>query len=290
MSHPHAEAFFDPRTSTYSYVVHGANSNACAIIDPVLDYNPSAAKTYTESAQKLLDYISTHQLHVEWILETHAHADHLSAAAWLQAQVGGKIGIGAAISQVQDRFKQLYHLDHTQPTDGKPFDVLFDDNDEFTIGDLQVNVLHVPGHTPADIAYEVKNLGIFVGDTLFAPDVGSARCDFPGGNAQQLYQSAKRLLAYPDDTVLFLCHDYPPAEREPQATCTVGEQKQHNIHLRDDITEAEFIAMRQARDATLGLPQLMLPALQVNIQAGHLPQPEANNTRYLKIPLNLFDQ
>lgn len=289
MSLPHAQAFFDPQTSTYSYVVHQLGSSPCAIIDPVLDYDPAAAQTSTRSAQALLDYMQDHQLTLQWILETHAHADHLSAAAWLQDQAGGQIAIGAPITQVQSTFKQIYHLSEQQPTDGTPFDVLWHDGDQFQIGNMEVTVLHVPGHTPADMAYHIKDLGIFVGDTLFLPDVGTARCDFPGGCAAQLYESMQRLLSFPDDTVLFMCHDYPPAGRAPEYSCTVAAQKAHNIHLKNQTTQAEFIQLRQQRDATLGLPKLMLPALQVNIQAGHLPTPEANQHQYLKIPLNYFN-
>lgn len=288
MSLPHAQAFFDPQTATYSYVVHQLGSPLCAIIDPVLDYDPAAAQTSSQSAQALIDYIHEHDLTLQWILETHAHADHLSAAAWLQAQAGGQIAIGAAITQVQSTFKKIYHLGVQQATDGTPFDVLWHDGDQFHIGNLEVSVLHVPGHTPADIAYHIKGLGIFVGDTLFLPDVGTARCDFPGGCAAQLYESTQRLLCFPDDTLLFMCHDYPPAGRAHQYSCTVADQKAHNIHLKTPITQAEFIQLRQQRDATLGLPKLMLPALQVNIQAGHLPAPEANQQQYLKIPLNYF--
>lgn len=288
MSLPHAQAFFDAETSTYSYVVHQLGHPACAIIDPVLDYDPASARTNTRSAQALLDYMDEHQLKLEWILETHAHADHLSAAAWLQEQAGGKIAIGAAITQVQSSFKHIYHLGEQQKTDGTPFDVLWHDGDQFHIGNLKVTVLHVPGHTPADLAYHIQGLGIFVGDTLFLPDVGTARCDFPGGCAAQLYQSMQRLLSFPDETILFMCHDYPPVDRPPQYSCTVAEQKSSNIHLKNQTSEAEFIKLRQQRDATLGLPRLMLPSLQVNIQAGHLPPAESNQQRYLKIPLNFF--
>lgn len=288
MTTPHVEAFFDSQTSTYSYVVHSTNNKQCAIIDSVLDYDPYSAKTSTSSAQKLVDYIQSHQLELQWIIETHAHADHLSASAWLQKKLGGKTAIGAPISLVQQTFKDIYHLGPELQTNGEPFDVLLEANSSFYIGDLLVDVLHVPGHTPADMAYHVHNLGIFVGDTLFLPDVGSARCDFPGGDAEQLYDSVQKLLSYPDDTLLFMCHDYPPATRSAQYSCTVLDQKKHNIHLRTGISKAEFVKMRSERDKTLGLPKLMLPALQVNIQAGQLPTAEADSHRYLKIPLNRF--
>lgn len=288
MKTTHTEAFFDPQTSTYSYVVHAKGSPQCAIIDPVLDYELYSAKTSTESAQALIDYIQKNKLELQWIIETHAHADHMSSGAWIQQQLGGKIAIGAPISIVQSTFKAIYHLDDSVKTNGEPFDVLFNAGDTFKIGELDVDVLHVPGHTPADMAYHVHDVGIFVGDTLFLPDVGSARCDFPGGNAEQLYDSAQKLLSFPDNTLLFMCHDYPPANREAQYSCTVAEQKQHNIHLRNGISKAEFVQMRTARDATLDLPKLILPSLQINIQAGKLPAAEADGNRYLKIPLNRF--
>lgn len=284
----YAEPFFDPNTSTYSYVVHAAGNKHCAIIDPVLDYEPQSAATSTESAQQIVDYIKSHGLKLQWIIDTHAHADHMSAAAWLQSQLGGQIAIGAPITTVQSTFKNIYNLDSSIKTNGEQFDVLFHAGDQFSIGDMKVDVLHVPGHTPADMAYHIHDLGIFVGDTIFLPDVGSARCDFPGGNAEQLYDSAKKLLSFPDDTVLFMCHDYPPTNREPQYSCTVAEQKEHNIHLRTGISKAEFVAMRTKRDATLALPRLILPSLQINIQAGHLPPAEDDGNRYLKIPLNRF--
>lgn len=285
---PHAEAFFDPTTSTYSYVVHMQGNPQCAIIDPVLDYEPSSAKTTTESAQKLVDYIKQQQLELQWIIETHAHADHLSAGAWLQQQLGGLIAIGTPITQVQNTFKAIYHFDDELKTNGEPFDRLFNAGDQFLIGALKVDVLHVPGHTPADMAYHVHDLGIFIGDTLFLPDVGSARCDFPGGDANQLYDSVQKILSFPEQTVLFVCHDYPPSARASEYCCTVADQKKYNIHLRDGISKADFVKMRNERDKTLGLPKLMLPALQVNIQAGRLPKAEANQQRYLKIPLNQF--
>lgn len=288
MSTPYAEAFFDPQTSTYSYVVHTLGNPQCAVIDPVLDYEPNSATTSTASAQKILDYISKNQLKLQWIIETHAHADHLSAAAWIQQQIGGKIAIGAPITRVQDTFKTIYNLGEHVKTNGEPFDMLFHAGEQFKIGEALVDVLHVPGHTPADMAYHVHGLGIFVGDTLFLPDVGSARCDFPGGNAEQLYDSAQKLLSFPEDTVLFMCHDYPPAGREEQYSCTVAEQRQHNIHLRDGISKAEFVHLRTERDATLALPQLILPSLQVNIQAGKLPPAEEDGHQYLKLPLNRF--
>ena len=282
---PQVNAFFDPATSTVSYVVFDVAGGHAAIIDPVLDYDPKSGRTRTHSAQQLLDFIRQQELTIDWILETHAHADHLSAAAWLRAQTGGKTAIGSHISQVQTIFKQIFHLEAEFAVDGSQFDHLLADGETFRIGQLEAQALFVPGHTPADMAYKIGDC-IFVGDTLFMPDVGSARCDFPGGNAHVLYQSVQRLLSFPPQTRLFMCHDYPPSARQPQWQTTVAEQKQHNLHLRDGISEEAFVALRQARDAELEMPVLILPAVQINIRAGQLPPPEANGTRYLKIPLD----
>lgn len=288
MPNPNLKVFFDTDTATFSYVVHRADSPLCAVIDPVLDYDAPSGRTSTGGAQAIVDYIQAHELQLQWILETHAHADHLSAAAWLKGQLGGQIAIGAPIKHVQETFKKIYNLSD-RPTIDEAFDVLLAPDQQFQIGNMNVRVLHVPGHTPADMAYHVLDLGVFVGDTLFMPDAGTARCDFPGGNAKQLYRSIKQLLSLPDQTALFYCHDYPPASRtEVQHTCTVLEQRQHNIHVRDGISESEFVAMREKRDATLALPRLILPALQVNIRAGQLPKAEENGRQYLKIPLNYF--
>lgn len=280
--------FFDPYTSTYTYIVHGSQQAECAVIDSVLDYEPKAARISTVSAQKVVDYIKNHQLKLQWILETHAHADHLSASAWLKEQLGGQTAIGNPITTVQSTFKKIYNLGDEVYIDGRPFDRLLNAGERFHIGNIAVDVLHVPGHTPADMAYHVHGAGIFVGDTIFQPDVGTARCDFPGGDAQTLYRSIQKLYEFPDDTVLFMCHDYPPQGRAPKATSTVGEQKKHNIHVHTGISEAEFVTLREQRDATLAMPRLLLPSLQVNIRAGELPEPEHNNHRYLKIPLNMF--
>lgn len=280
--------FFDPDTSTFSYVVHADGQPECAIIDSVLDYDPAAGRSATTSAQKIVDFVRHRQLQVQWILETHAHADHLSAAVWLQAQLGGQIAIGAHIRQVQSTFSRIFNLEAEIKADGTPFDALFNDQEIFHIGALPVQALHVPGHTPADMAYHVQGLGVFVGDTLFLPDVGTARCDFPGGSASQLYQSIQRLLALPPDTVLFMCHDYPPEGRQPEYNCTVADQKANNIHVRDGITEPQFRDRRESRDRTLGMPRLILPAIQVNIRAGHFPPAEDNGQVYLKLPLNRF--
>ncbi len=282
---PTVQPFFDPATWTWTYVVHAGEGTACAIIDPVLDYDPKSGRTRTDSAQKVVDYVRGQSLSVQWILETHAHADHLSAAAWLREQLGGRTGIGGRIPAVQGVFKTIFHLEPAFPIDGSQFDHLFGDDEVFDIGDLQARVLSVPGHTPACVAYQVGD-AVFVGDTLFPPDVGTARCDFPGGSARTLYQSVRKLLAMPDDTRLFMCHDYPPAGRAPRCETSVAEQRAHNIHIHDGVTEDAFVAMRTQRDAGLQMPQLILPSIQVNIRAGQLPPPEANGVSYLKIPLN----
>lgn len=279
------EPFFDPATWTWTYVVHAGQGTACAIIDPVLDYDAKSGRTRTDSAQRVVDYVRAQRLSVQWILETHAHADHLSAAIWLRDQLGGRIGIGGRIPGVQGVFKKIFHLEPEFATDGSQFDHLFADDEAFAIGDLQAHVLSVPGHTPACVAYQVGD-AVFVGDTLFPPDVGTARCDFPGGSAQTLYQSVRTLLALPGETRLFVCHDYPPTDRAPRCETSVAEQRAHNIHIHEGITEDAFVAMRTKRDAGLQMPTLILPAIQINIRAGHMPPPEANGVSYLKIPIN----
>ncbi|WP_426076894.1 MBL fold metallo-hydrolase [Janthinobacterium sp. PSPC3-1] len=281
---PQIHAFFDPATATVTYVVYEGEGGACAVIDSVLDYDPKAGRTATTSADKVIAFVREHGLQCRWLLETHAHADHLSAAPYLQRQLGGEVAIGAAIQAVQQAFADIYHQ-HGATSDGSQFDQLFAPDQVFHIGALEVRALHVPGHTPADLAYQIGD-AVFVGDTLFMPDVGSARCDFPGGSAALLYRSAQRLLALPPATRLFMCHDYPPAGREPRWETTVAAQRAANIHLRDGITEDQFVALRTGRDATLEMPTLILPAIQVNINAGKLPEPEENGVRYLKIPLN----
>ncbi|MGG5152382.1 MBL fold metallo-hydrolase [Alcaligenes aquatilis] len=279
-------SFFHTDTSTFTYVVYAAGQRECAIIDSVLDYDAASGRSSTVSAQKVVDFVRQQQLDVQWILETHAHADHLSAAVWLQEQVGGKIAIGEHIKQVQSTFSRIFNIEAEIQANGTPFDTLFKDQEQFQIGAIQVQALHVPGHTPADMAYHVQGLGVFVGDTLFLPDVGTARCDFPGGSASHLYESIQRLLALPADTVLFMCHDYPPEGREPQCQCTVQEQKEGNIHVHDGISVEQFCERRTARDKTLGMPRLILPSIQVNIRAGHFPKPESNGQVYLKLPVN----
>ena len=279
------EAFFDHATSTVTYVAHAGDGSACAVIDPVLDYDPKAGRTSTASAERVGAFVREHSLQVAWLLETHAHADHLSAAPYLKKALGGRIAIGENIRTVQGVFKGVFNLGAELHADGRQFDHLFAPDETFSIGALQARALHVPGHTPADMAYQIGD-AVFVGDTLFMPDVGSARCDFPGGDARMLYRSVQKLLALPAQTRLFMCHDYPPSTREPQWQTTVAEQRRSNIHLHDGVTEAEFVAMRTARDRTLEMPTLILPAIQVNIRAGALPEAEANGVRYLKIPLN----
>ena len=279
------QAFFDPGTWTVTYVVWDPATRRAAIIDPVLDYDFKSGHTGTTSADQVLGCLAEHQLAVDWILETHAHADHLSGARHLQQRVGGRIAIGENIRVVQATFKKLYNLERSFLPDGSQFDHLFKDGETFTIGGIAATALLVPGHTPADMAYRIDG-AVFVGDTLFMPDVGSARADFPGGDAHQLYASMRRLLALPPETVMYVCHDYPPATRPARWQTTVAEQRAHNIHVHDGIDEAEFVAMRKARDATLDVPTLILPSIQVNVRAGQLPPADDNGVSYLRIPLN----
>jgi glyoxylase-like metal-dependent hydrolase (beta-lactamase superfamily II) len=277
--------FFDPSTGTVSYVVVDPATKRAAIVDPVLDYEFKSGDVDTRSADQLLAYVQDNRLTVEWILETHAHADHLSGARYLQERAGGAIAIGEHIREVQAKFKRLFNLEHSFVPDGSQFDHLFKDDETFRIGSVEAKVLFVPGHTPADVAYLMGD-AVFVGDTLFMPDVGSARADFPGGDAHALYGSIRRLLELPPQTRMFMCHDYPPAERKAQWETTVADQRARNIHVRDGIDEKAFVAMRRARDATLELPTLMLPSIQVNVRAGRMPPPEDNGVSYLKTPLN----
>jgi glyoxylase-like metal-dependent hydrolase (beta-lactamase superfamily II) len=279
------QGFFDPNTWTVSYVVWDHATRRAALIDAVLDYDFKSGHTSTAAADRLLAYVRDKGLQVEWILETHAHADHLSGARYLQDQVGGRIAIGENIRTVQATFKKLFNLERGFLPDGSQFDHLFKDGESFKIGEVEATALLVPGHTPADMAYLVDG-SVFVGDTLFMPDVGSARADFPGGDAHQLYASMRRLLGLPLETRMYVCHDYPPATRQPQWQTTVAEQRAHNIHARDGISEEEFVSMRMARDATLDVPTLILPSIQVNVRAGQLPPSEDNGVAYLRIPLN----
>ncbi|MBV0934336.1 MBL fold metallo-hydrolase [Marinobacterium weihaiense] len=286
--HPIVTAFFDEPTFTYSYVVQDPNSRQCAIIDSVLDFNYAAGKTGTDSADAILAFIADQGLNVAWILETHVHADHLSAAPYLQQQTGARIGIGAHITTVQDTFGKAFNAGTEFARDGSQFDALFNDSDTLQIGELQGRALHTPGHTPACMTY-VFGDAAFVGDTLFMPDFGTARCDFPGGDARTLYRSIQRVFSLPGDTRLFMCHDYKAPGRDEFAyETTVAEERTHNIHVKEGISEEEFVRMRSERDATLDMPRLILPSVQVNMRAGQMPPAEDNGQRYLKIPIDLF--
>lgn len=283
---PQVESFFDPVTNTVSYVVIDPQSRRCALVDSVLDYDAASGHTSYAGAQKLVDFVRAQNLTVDWLLETHVHADHLSAAPWLQEQVGGKLAIGDHIRTVQHTFGKVFNAGTDFARDGSQFDHLFHDGDRYQVGELQARALHTPGHTPACMSHLIGD-ALFVGDTLFMPDYGTARCDFPGGDARTLYRSIRKLLALPDETRVFLCHDYLPEGRDRFCwQTTIGEQRRHNIHVHEGISEAQFVAMREERDATLGMPRLILPSVQVNMRAGHLPPPEDNGVRYMKIPLN----
>jgi glyoxylase-like metal-dependent hydrolase (beta-lactamase superfamily II) len=279
------QAFFDDKTWTVSYVISDNATRHAAIVDPVLDFDFKSGSTGTKSADKVLAHVRDLGLNVDWILETHAHADHLSGARYLQEKVGGRIAIGEHIREVQATFKELYNLERNFLPDGSQFDHLFRDGETFKIGEVEAKALLVPGHTPADMAYLVDD-AVFVGDTLFMPDVGTARADFPGGDARTLYRSIRRILDLSPHTRVYVCHDYPPHGREPHWETTVAEQRARNIHVRDGIGEDEFVEMRRARDAELEVPTLILPSIQVNVRAGRLPPAEANGVAYLRIPLN----
>ncbi|RQW39427.1 MULTISPECIES: MBL fold metallo-hydrolase [Sphingomonadaceae] len=279
-------AFFDPATSTISYVVHDPVTMRGAVIDSVLDYDAAAGRTSTGSAQAILDHVRAEGIAIDWLLETHAHADHLSAAPWLREAVGGQIAIGEHIREVQAVFGEIFNAGADFRRDGSDFDRLWSDGDRFAIGALPVTVLHVPGHTPACVAYVIGG-AVFVGDTMFMPDYGSARADFPGGDAGTLFRSLRRILQLPGETPLFMCHDYLTEERQDHAwETTVAAQRAANIHARDGISEQEFVTRRRARDAGLAMPQLLLPSVQVNMRAGRLPPAEPNGTVYLKIPVD----
>ena len=284
----HIEPFFDPATFTYSYVVSDPQTRQCAVIDSVLDYDPASGRTSHATAQRLVDYVCEQDLKVQWLLETHVHADHLSAAPYLRQQLGGQLAIGDRITVVQDTFGKLFNAGTEFATDGNQFDHLFKDGETFSVGNLQARALHTPGHTPACMTYLIGDAG-FVGDTLFMPDYGTARCDFPGGSAHTLYQSIRKLFALPGETRLFMCHDYKaPGRDDYRYETTVAEQREHNVHVHEGISEDDFVAMRSQRDATLGMPTLILPSVQVNMRAGALPPAEGNGTRYLKIPLDVL--
>jgi glyoxylase-like metal-dependent hydrolase (beta-lactamase superfamily II) len=286
VSRPEIKGFFDPDTFTVTYVVSDPATGEAAIIDSVLDFAPNSGRTSTASADAVIDFVTSKKLQVKWLLETHAHADHLSAAPYLQERLGGKIAIGEHIKVVQGVFGKLFNAGSEFELDGSQFDHLFSDGDTFSIGSLPVVVLHVPGHTPACIAYVIGD-AVFVGDTMFMPDYGTARADFPGGDARQLFRSLRRVLSLPPETRLFMCHDYLPAGREEYVwETTVAAEREGNIHAHDGITEDEFVAMREARDATLDMPRLILPSVQVNMRAGHMPPADDNGVTYLKLPVN----
>lgn len=285
----HVEAFFDPATFTYSYVVSDPTSGQCALVDPVLDYDPAAGRTSHKNADRLIAYVREHDLHVQWILETHVHADHLSAGHYLKEQLGGTLAIGDRITVVQDTFGKLFNVEPEFATDGRQFDRLFKDGETFRVGSVEARAIHTPGHTPACMTYLIGDAA-FVGDTLFMPDYGTARCDFPGGDARTLYRSIHtKLFALPDATRVFMCHDYKAPGRDQYLyETTIGAERTGNVHIHVGIGEEQFVTMRQARDATLGMPTLILPSVQINMRAGELPPAEDNGTRYLKIPLDLL--
>jgi glyoxylase-like metal-dependent hydrolase (beta-lactamase superfamily II) len=285
---PVVQAFFDESTFTASYVVHDPGTLKAAIIDSVLDFDAAAGRTSRTSADTIIAYVEARGLAVEWLLETHAHADHLSAAPYLQERLGGQLGIGREITTVQHVFGKLFNAGSDFERDGSQFDRLFDDGDIFAVGALQASVLHVPGHTPADLAYVIGD-AVFCGDTLFMPDYGTARADFPGGDARRLFRSIRRLLSLPDDARLFLCHDYKAPGRDAFAwETTIRDERIANVHVHEGVTEDEFVKMRRDRDATLDMPKLILPAVQVNMRGGELPPAEDNGVRYLKLPLDVL--
>jgi glyoxylase-like metal-dependent hydrolase (beta-lactamase superfamily II) len=287
-SNPQVKTFFDEPTNTFSYVVKDPASNACAIIDSVLDFDYASGRTDVRSADDIIAYVKDNGLQVEWILETHVHADHLSAAPYLHKALGGKTGIGAMITVVQDTFGKAFNAGTEFARDGSQFDRLFEEGDQFKIGALEGRVLHTPGHTPACLTYVIGDAA-FVGDTLFMPDYGTARCDFPGGDARTLYRSIQKVLSLPGATRIFLCHDYKAPDREEYChETTVAEQRQYNVHVHEGISEDEFVRMRTERDATLAMPALILPSVQVNMRAGEMPPAEDNGQVYLKVPINLF--
>ncbi len=285
-SQAQVKAFLDDDSETFSYVVWDASSKAAVIIDPVLDFDYKSGRTATRGAQRLVDFVRANDLQLKWVLETHAHADHLSAAPFIKNELGGRIGIGEHIQDVQKIFKEVFDLEKEFLPNGAQFDHLFSDGDTFTVGAMTFEVMHTPGHTPADIAYLIDGQKAFVGDTLFMPDVGTARCDFPGGSATTLFRSIKKLLALPTTTEIYICHDYPPQGREHEYCTTVGAQREHSKHVHDGVSEAEFVQMREARDATLDMPRLILPSIQVNIRAGEMPPADDEGKVYLKLPIN----
>ena len=285
---PQVTAFFDEPTFTVSYVVVDPATKKAAIVDSVLDYDPASGRTKTESADEVIEFIKREGLELEWILETHVHADHLSAAPYIKERLGGKIAIGSNITVVQETFGKIFNAGTEFERNGSQFDALFRDGDVFHLGTINARAMHTPGHTPACMTYLIGNAG-FVGDTMFMPDYGTARADFPGGDAHTLYKSIQKIFALPDATRLFMCHDYKaPGRDEYRWETTVGDEKKSNIHVHDGISEEEFVAMRTARDKTLSMPRLILPSVQVNMRAGELPPAEDNGVHYLKMPINVF--
>ena len=282
---PEVTAFFDPATNTISYVVRDPASTACAVVDSVMDIDYAAGRITFDHADAIIAFVRRENLQVEWLIETHVHADHLSAAPYIQRELGGRLGIGENITVVQETFGKVFNEGTEFRRDGSQFDRLFKDGDSYTIGTMPAVAIHTPGHTPACMTHIVGDAA-FVGDTLFMPDGGTARADFPGGDARTLYRSIRRLLELPDAMRLFMCHDYGPNGRDIAWETTVGEERQHNIHVRDGTTEDEFVAKREARDRTLDMPKLIIPSLQVNMKAGRLPEPDASGKRFLKVPLN----
>ena len=279
------QGFFDKETSTISYVVYDLKSKKCAVIDSVLDFDFSSGTIDYHNAEKIISFIEKMKLDIEWLIETHVHADHLSASPYIQKKLGGKIGISEKISDIQNIFGKTFNAGTEFQRDGSQFDRLFKDNDEYKIGSIKCKVINTPGHTPACTAHVIGN-SIFVGDTLFMPDLGSARADFPGGDARELYRSIQKILSYPDDTLIFVCHDYPPTSRKVEWVTTVGEQKKKNIHVKTSIGEDEFVKVREARDKTLNMPKLIIPSIQVNMRAGNLPPAEDSGDVFIKVPIN----
>ena len=279
------KGFFDKETSTISYVVYDMTSKKCAVIDSVLDFDFSSGTIDYHNAEKIISFIEKMKLDLEWLIETHVHADHLSASPYIQKKLGGKIGISEKISDIQNIFGKTFNAGTEFQRDGSQFDRLFKDNDEYKIGSIKCKVINTPGHTPACTAHVIGN-SIFVGDTLFMPDLGSARADFPGGDARELYRSIQKILSYPDDTLIFVCHDYPPSSRKVEWVTTVGEQKKKNIHVKTSIGEDEFVKVREARDKTLNMPKLIIPSIQVNMRAGNLPPAEDSGDVFIKVPIN----
>ena len=279
------KGFFDKETSTISYVIYDMTSKKCAVIDSVLDFDFSSGTIDYHNAEKIISLIEKMKLDLEWLIETHVHADHLSASPYIQKKLGGKIGISEKISDIQNIFGKTFNAGTEFQRDGSQFDRLFKDNDEYKIGSIKCKVINTPGHTPACTAHVIGN-SIFVGDTLFMPDLGSARADFPGGDARELYRSIQKILSYPDDTLIFVCHDYPPSSRKVEWVTTVGEQKKKNIHVKTSIGEDEFVKVREARDKTLNMPKLIIPSIQVNMRAGNLPPAEDSGDVFIKVPIN----